>query len=92
MLEIKVKKKLGRFTVDVTFSTGVAGVTSLFGRSGAGKTSVINMVAGLIPPDEGRITVRGRKLFDSSSPLIFRRKKGDVDTSFKMADCFPILR
>ena len=91
MLEIKVKKKLGRFTVDVAFSTGVAGVTSLFGRSGAGKTSVINMVAGLIPPDEGRITVRGRKLFDSEQSIDLPPEKRRCGYIFQDGRLFPHL-
>ncbi|MBM3300580.1 MAG: ATP-binding cassette domain-containing protein, partial [Deltaproteobacteria bacterium] len=41
------------------------GITALFGRSGAGKTSVINMVAGLVRPDQGRIIVNGETYFDS---------------------------
>jgi molybdate transport system ATP-binding protein len=48
---------------------GAGGVTALFGRSGAGKTSVLNMVAGLTRPDAGRIVVDGRVLFDSEQAI-----------------------
>lgn len=42
-----------------------AGLTVLFGPSGAGKTSVLNMVAGLIAPDAGHVRVGGETLFDA---------------------------
>ena len=43
-----------------------AGLTALFGPSGAGKTSVLDAVAGLLRPERGRIAVAGRVLFDSA--------------------------
>ncbi len=91
MLEIKVRKKLGNFTVDVAFSTGKAGVTALFGRSGAGKTSVINMVAGLFPPDEGLISVGGRKLFDSAHSVNIPPGKRRCGYVFQDGRLFPHL-
>jgi len=42
-----------------------AGLVALFGPSGAGKTSVLEMIAGLVKPDRGRIAISGRVLFDS---------------------------
>ena len=91
MLEIKVKKRLGSFTVDVAFSTGEAGVTALFGRSGAGKTSVINMVAGLFPPDEGLIEVNGLKLFDSEHSVDLPPEKRRCGYVFQDGRLFPHL-
>ena len=58
MLDIQVARRQGNFQVDAAFQTRNTGITALFGPSGAGKTSVINMVAGLIRPDKGRIVVR----------------------------------
>lgn len=43
------------------------GLTALFGPSGAGKTSILNMVAGLLRPDEGRIVVAGETVFDAAT-------------------------
>ncbi len=91
MLEIKVKKRLGRFTVDVSVSTGEAGVTALFGSSGAGKTSVINMVAGLFPPDEGLIVVNDRKLFDSGHSIDLPPEKRRCGYIFQDGRLFPHL-
>jgi len=65
VLNVNVKKIQGAFKIDTSFVTKGNGITALFGRSGAGKTSVINMVAGLVRPDEGRVIVNGKTYFDS---------------------------
>ena len=57
MIEIDVVRTLGNFVLDVKFTAESKGVTVLFGQSGAGKTSVVNMMAGLLRPDRGRIVV-----------------------------------
>ena len=64
--EIHVEKRLGEATVALDLTAG-EGLTVLFGPSGIGKTSVLNMVAGLLGPDRGRIAVAGRTLFDSAT-------------------------
>jgi molybdate transport system ATP-binding protein len=64
--EIDVKRVLGDARIAFSVNSG-EGVTALFGPSGAGKTSVLNMVAGLLRPDEGRIVVEDEVLFDSAS-------------------------
>ena len=90
MLEIDVKRRLGDFTVDARFNSG-GGVTALFGRSGAGKTSIVNMVSGLLRPDEGRIAVDGHVLFDSAAGVDlppWRRRLGYV---FQEGRLFPHL-
>lgn len=60
---------------------GGAGITALFGPSGVGKTSVLDMVAGLIRPDAGRIAVAGEVLFDRAQGISLppeRRRCGYV--------------
>lgn len=91
MLEINVRKALGIFTVDVAFSSDAAGITALFGRSGSGKTTVINMVAGLIPPDEGYITVKGRTLFDSAQSIDIPPERRRCGYIFQDGRLFPHL-
>ncbi|MGZ9810426.1 molybdenum ABC transporter ATP-binding protein [Pseudoroseicyclus sp. H15] len=54
------------FALDIAFEAP-PGVTALFGRSGAGKSSVLRAVAGLMTPDEGRIAVDGAAVFDSDA-------------------------
>lgn len=66
--EIHVAKRLGEASVALDLIAG-EGLTVLFGPSGIGKTSVLNMVAGLLRPDAGRIAVAGRILFDSAAGI-----------------------
>ena len=65
MLRVEVVKTLGTTTVEAAFASE-GGVTALFGRSGAGKTSLINMIAGLLRPDRGCIELDGEVLDDTS--------------------------
>jgi ABC-type molybdate transport system ATPase subunit len=58
MLRVDVTKQLGEFTLQASF-TSEGRVTGLFGASGAGKTSLINMIAGLLRPDRGSIIIDG---------------------------------
>lgn len=67
MIDVSVRKRQGRFEVDVAFTREDSGVTALFGPSGAGKTSVVNMIAGLTRPDAGYVRLNGTCLFDSKS-------------------------
>lgn len=64
--EIDVSRRLGRAGIGLSLASG-AGLTALFGPSGAGKTSILNMVAGLLRPGTGRIAVAGEVLFDSGT-------------------------
>ena len=64
MIEVAVKHAFEGFALDVEFSVP-AGVTAVFGRSGAGKTTLINAIAGLLRPDVARIVVNGRILADA---------------------------
>ncbi|MDE2412392.1 MAG: ATP-binding cassette domain-containing protein [Sphingomonadales bacterium] len=63
--EVRVKRRLGDRTITADFASA-GGLTALFGPSGAGKTSVLNMVAGLLRPDAGRVVVGGEVLFDDA--------------------------
>ncbi|MBC2665220.1 ATP-binding cassette domain-containing protein [Novosphingobium flavum] len=63
--DVDLTLRRGGKTIAARFSGG-EGITALFGPSGAGKTSVLDMVAGLVRPDAGRIVVGGEVLFDSA--------------------------
>ncbi len=91
MLDISLRKSQGDFLVDVSFVTDGKGITALFGRSGAGKTSVINMVAGLIHPDQGRVIVNGRTYFDSQKGLDIPPEKRRFGYIFQDGRLFPHL-
>ncbi len=64
MLRVEVSKQLGQFSVDVAFASE-GRVTGLFGPSGSGKTSLVSMIAGLMTPDRGVISVDGEALDDT---------------------------
>ncbi|MDO7840975.1 ATP-binding cassette domain-containing protein [Sphingomonas immobilis] len=87
--DIDVRKRIGDTDIALTFASE-EGATVLFGPSGAGKTSVLNMIAGLIAPDAGHIRVGGETLFDAGVNLPpERRGAGYV---FQDARLFPHLR
>lgn len=90
MLEVDVNRRLGRLDVEAAFEAG-SGVTALFGRSGAGKTSIVNMIAGLLKPDRGRIVANGRVLFDSDARVSLRVHKRRVGYVFQDGRLFPHL-
>jgi len=69
MIEVDVEKRLGDFQLAAKFDVPAAGITALFGRSGAGKTSLVNAFAGLLRPDRGRIAVEGDVLFSSEDGI-----------------------
>jgi molybdate transport system ATP-binding protein len=77
--------------IDAEFTGPESGVTALFGPSGAGKTSVVNMVAGLIKPDSGRIAVNGLCLFDSSLGIDLPPEKRRIGYIFQEGRLFPHL-
>jgi molybdate transport system ATP-binding protein len=91
LLDVRVKKLQGTFMVDASFVTQGTGVTALFGRSGAGKTSIINMVAGLVRPDEGRIIVNGKTYFDSEREVNVRPEQRRLGYIFQDGRLFPHL-
>jgi len=90
MLRVDVSKRLGDFVVEASFASE-GRVTGLFGASGAGKTSLINMIAGLLRPDRGRIEIDGETLDDTAAQAhvpVHRRRIGYV---FQDARLFPHL-
>ena len=64
-LDVVIRHPLGRITLDVSFKTD-AGLTAIVGPSGAGKTSVLDAMAGILRPAESRIVCAGRVLEDSA--------------------------
>ena len=89
-LEIVIKKRLGALDLNVEFGAE-APVVGLFGRSGSGKTSVVNAIAGLLKPDSGRIMVDGETLFDSARGIDLAPEKRRIGYVFQDALLFPHL-
>jgi len=90
MLEVSLRQPLDGFTLDLSFEAP-EGVTVLFGGSGAGKTTVINAVAGLRRPESGRVALNGRVLFDLGKGLWVPPHRRRLGYIFQEARLFPHL-
>ncbi len=90
-MEIELTRRQGDFLVDAAFTGPESGVTALFGPSGAGKTSLINMVAGLMRPDAGCISVNGLCLFDSKRRIDLPPEKRRIGYVFQDGRLLPHL-
>jgi molybdate transport system ATP-binding protein len=91
MIEVDVRRRVGEFSIDAKFVSESGGITALFGRSGAGKTTLVNMLAGLVKPDNGRIAVDGRVLFDSASGIDLAPEARRLGYVFQESRLFPHL-
>src|SRR5260221_556145 len=90
MLDLAITHRLGRFALDVAFQSG-SGLTALFGRSGSGKTSVVNIIAGLLRPERGRIVVDDTVLVDTARGVFLAKHKRRIGYVFQDARLFPHL-
>ncbi|MEZ5762871.1 MAG: molybdenum ABC transporter ATP-binding protein [Xanthobacteraceae bacterium] len=88
MLRVDIHKRLGTTLLDVTFESA-GGVTALFGHSGAGKSSVVNMIAGLLRPDRGRIELDGKCLDDPDARIHVAAHRRRIGYVFQDARLFP---
>ena len=91
MLSIDVERRQGDFLIKAKFRQAQIGVTALFGPSGAGKTSIVNMVAGLTKPDRGNIKINGNTVFDSDKGINLRPEKRHIGYVFQDGRLFPHL-
>ncbi|MFY0635855.1 MAG: molybdenum ABC transporter ATP-binding protein [Vannielia sp.] len=89
-LEVAIRVAQGSFALEVEFAAP-PGITVLYGRSGAGKTSIINAVAGLSRPAAGRIAVDGEVLFDSALGVNLPPHRRRMGCIFQDARLFPHL-
>ena len=90
MISIDVTLKLDGFRLAPKLQVG-PGITVLFGQSGAGKTLTLEVVAGLLTPDRGRIAIHDRPVFDATAGLNvppYDRRLGYVVQSYAL---FPHL-
>jgi molybdate transport system ATP-binding protein len=90
VLEVDIEHRLGAFALDIHFRSG-RGLTALFGRSGAGKTSVVNAIAGLIRPHRGRIAVDGVVLLDTERGIVTPAHRRRIGYVFQEGRLFPHL-
>lgn len=89
-LSLSLHHRTGRFELDVTF-TMQGPVTALFGPSGAGKTSLLNAIAGLLRPQKGRILFHGETWFDSEKNIFLPAHQRGIGYVFQEGRLFPHL-
>jgi molybdate transport system ATP-binding protein len=90
MLSVAVTHRLGAFTLDAGFDSE-GGLTALFGHSGAGKTSLVNAIAGLIRPQQARIVLDGEMLTDTASRCFVPPHRRHIGYVFQEGRLFPHL-
>ncbi|MFZ1468546.1 MAG: molybdenum ABC transporter ATP-binding protein [Paracoccaceae bacterium] len=89
-LSVSLRHRFASFALQVDF-TAPPGVTALFGRSGSGKSTIVNAVAGLLRPDQGRITLDDQVLLDTAHGLALPPHRRRVGYVFQDARLFPHL-
>lgn len=90
-LYVQIKKKLGKFQLDVEF-TVEKGVFAILGASGCGKSMTLKCIAGIETPDEGRIVLNDRVLYDSKKKINLPPQKRKVGYMFQDYALFPNMR
>ncbi len=89
-LEVDVDHRRGAFRLQARF-TAAPGLTALFGRSGSGKTSLVNIVGGLIRPDRGRVAIDGQPLVDTDRGVFVPAHRRRIGYVFQDSRLFPHL-
>ncbi|MGD0142858.1 MAG: molybdenum ABC transporter ATP-binding protein [Rhizomicrobium sp.] len=88
-IDIAVRHRFAGFELDAAFRVAKPGVTALFGPSGAGKTTIVNAVAGLFRPQAGRIVIEDRVVFDSGAGIFVPPRARRIGYVFQEARLFP---
>jgi len=88
-LSVDIRKRYKNFSLEVAFETAPGETLALLGASGSGKSVTLKCVAGLLTPDEGRIVLNGRVLFDSAARVNLRPQARHVGYLFQSYALFP---
>ncbi len=91
MIDLDVDKDLGAFSLSARIVVPGVGITALFGHSGAGKTSLVNLIAGVSRPDRGHIRVGDVTLFDSAKGVDLAIEERAIGYVFQDSRLFPHL-
>ncbi len=89
MIEVDIRRRIGDLRIEAAFTGAAGGITALFGRSGAGKSMIVNMLAGLERPDSGRIAVDGTTLFDAAAGIDLPPESRRLGYVFQEGRLFP---
>ncbi len=91
MLSADLHKRLGAFHLDASFSAEPGETLVLVGESGAGKSTILNLLAGLMDPDRGRVALDDTVLYDSERRLSTPAHLRPVGFVFQEYALFPHL-
>ena len=89
-IEVLIKKDLGTFKLNIAFQSDSRRI-GILGASGCGKSLTLKSIAGIERPDEGRIVVNGKTLFDSSERMNLKPQLRKVGYLFQNYALFPTM-
>lgn len=88
MISFDCELQRGDFALDAAF-TADRGITALFGPSGSGKSTILALIAGLLQPSRGKITLDDRILTDTATRVFVAKHKRRSGLVFQDAQLFP---
>jgi ABC-type sulfate/molybdate transport systems ATPase subunit len=86
-LLVDIKKKLKGFSLEIAFKTD-GEYLGILGASGSGKSMTLKCIAGVETPDEGRIMLNGKVLFDSEKKINLKPQDRNIGHLLKIMHCF----
>ena len=89
-LQVNIRKKFSGFELNVDFETE-AGCMGILGASGCGKSMTLKCVAGIEKPDQGRIALNGKVLFDSEKGINLPARERRTGYLFQNYALFPTM-
>ena len=88
-IKVKFKQSLGETDFDINLELPCNGISALFGRSGAGKTTLINVISGLVTPTQGKVTIGDHVVYDSDESINLPTHKRKIGYVFQDSRLFP---
>jgi molybdate transport system ATP-binding protein len=89
MLSVSLDKRRDGFRLQVAFEAPTPGIVALFGRSGCGKSTTIDLIAGLLEPDIGNVRLDGATLVDTAAGVSVNAERRRIGYVFQDARLFP---
>lgn len=91
MITLDIQKQLGDFSLDIQAEIPSFGICAVFGRSGSGKTSLLDVLSGLSCPDQGRIQIGDTVTYDGALNINIPTERRKIGYVFQDARLFPHL-